>query len=198
MARPQTVSDDVILEAAQRVISRRGYEKFTLSEVADEVGLSRAAIILRFKSTRALKLLLTKQAVDHFVLALAGLPLARGGDSLVELAAFVGAKISDRDRLASFFRMHRSNLDDDGLAALELKRANAWRKAIADRMPKTAVAHEAAVAAFAAHLSGSILARENETGVSAEAFLIERTKVWLKLTQIPFTQRRHGQRRSLG
>lgn len=194
MARPQSVSDEAILSAAQRVISQRGYDAFTLSEVADEVGLSRAAIILRFKSTQALKLRLTSEAVDRFVQSIEALPLLRNGDGLLDLASFIGARISDRSRVGLFFRMHRANLGDKELAEIEHKRERAWRCAISDRMPKVSISHESAVAAFAAHLAGSILSWEAESERDGAAYLVKRTEEWLTLAHIPFGRRSRSRR----
>ncbi len=47
MPRPKLKSDDEVLEAATAVLKRCGPINFTLSEVANEVGLSRAALIQR-------------------------------------------------------------------------------------------------------------------------------------------------------
>jgi AcrR family transcriptional regulator len=49
MARPLSATDEDILQSAQQVMRRRGFEGFSLSEVAREVGLTRTAIALRFK-----------------------------------------------------------------------------------------------------------------------------------------------------
>ncbi len=48
MPRPKLKSDDEVLEAATVVLKRCGPIEFTLSGVAKEVGLSRAALIQRF------------------------------------------------------------------------------------------------------------------------------------------------------
>ncbi len=47
MPRPKLKSDDEVLEAATVVLKRCGPIEFTLSGVAKEVGLSRAALIQR-------------------------------------------------------------------------------------------------------------------------------------------------------
>lgn len=191
MARPQSVSDATILEAARHVIGRRGYEAFTLSEVAEEVGLSRAAIILRFQSTEALKLRLTRHFVDQFIIAIENLPVQRSGDGLIELARFIGQKLGDRGGVSTFFQMHSANMDNAELAALEVKRGEAWRNAISQRMPRTVLPHEDAVAAFAAHITGSILAWQTAAPpTDGEKFLTKRTRDWLTLAQIPFSLKR--------
>ena len=56
MPRPRIVSDDEILAAVTRVISRVGPTKLTLSEVAKEVGIAQATLIQRFGSKRAMLL----------------------------------------------------------------------------------------------------------------------------------------------
>jgi AcrR family transcriptional regulator len=56
MARPRTVSDDEILAATIRAMTRLGPVKLTLADVAEEAGLSPAALIKRFGSKRGLLL----------------------------------------------------------------------------------------------------------------------------------------------
>lgn len=48
MPRPKLHSDEAILDGAKSVLKRRGPSDFTLQEVAQEVGISRAALIQRF------------------------------------------------------------------------------------------------------------------------------------------------------
>ena len=115
MARTQSVTDEEILQAAKRVIWRRGYDAFTLSDVAEEVGLSRAAIILRFQNTRALKLTLTARMVDEFTARLAALPSSRDGEGLIGLARFVGAAIGSKTSTRAFMVRVRVNRDDPEL-----------------------------------------------------------------------------------
>ena len=185
MARPQTASDDEILQASMRVMVRRGHDAFTLAEVAEEVGLSRAAIILRFKGTHALKVRLTAHIVERFIQSLRSLSTSRGGDGLLELAAFIGQKISSPGSLAAFMRTYHANIEDKELVRLERKRGAAMRTAVAERMPPTAVSRDSAVTAFSAHISGSLMQWEVQTGTDARSYLIARTKQWLTLAQIP-------------
>jgi hypothetical protein len=113
-------------------------------------------------------------------------PGTRGGDGLLALVAFIGAMIADRHSLTSFFRVHHANLKDEDLAALERKRGAALRAAIAERMPSLdAISHESAAIAFAAHLSGSIMDWSGRDERDACAYLVGRTKEWLKLARVP-------------
>ena len=62
--RPRTVDDAAILEAAGRIITRQGPGKFTLADIASEVGLSAATLVQRFGSKRGLMLALARSARD--------------------------------------------------------------------------------------------------------------------------------------
>jgi AcrR family transcriptional regulator len=62
--RPRTIDDTAILEAAGRIISRQGPAKFTLADIASEVGLSAATLVQRFGSKRGLMLALARSARD--------------------------------------------------------------------------------------------------------------------------------------
>jgi len=62
--RPRTVADADVLGATHRTISRLGPTRFTLADVAHEVGLSPATLLQRFGSKRGLLLALAGQAVD--------------------------------------------------------------------------------------------------------------------------------------
>ena len=186
MARTPTVSDQVILEAAGKVMRQRGVDSFTLAEVAKTVGLSRAALILRFTSTQALKVRLLKQMVEHFAGLLDQLPKTPGGDSLMALATFIGRHANTRSSSASFWAVHHSNLNDPELAALEMERGLIMRRAISRMMPPTRIDHASAVAAFNAHLAGSLLAMLAETDAEPYEYLVQRTREWLRLADIPF------------
>jgi AcrR family transcriptional regulator len=62
--RPRTIDDARILEAAGQVVARRGPVRFTLADVASEVGLSAATLVQRFGSKRGLLLALARSARD--------------------------------------------------------------------------------------------------------------------------------------
>ena len=54
MPRPKLHSDEFILDAALSVLLQKGPSTFTLSDVAETVGMSRAALIQRFKDKATL------------------------------------------------------------------------------------------------------------------------------------------------
>jgi AcrR family transcriptional regulator len=184
MARKQSASDEQILQAALKVIIRQGHDGFTLSAVADEVGLSRAAIILRFKGTDALKATLTAYIAGLFVKSLAALPAERSGASLLALVAHIGGMLTSPGSLAAFMRNYHANIGNEELSRIEHQRGAALQAAISTRMPPVAIDHESAVLAFNAHLTGSMMQWEVRTEIDAKSYLVERTKEWLRLAGV--------------
>ena len=63
MPRPPSVTNAALLRAAAQVIGRRGPVEFTIREVADQAGLSAAAVMQRFRTKRGLLLALLEHAV---------------------------------------------------------------------------------------------------------------------------------------
>jgi AcrR family transcriptional regulator len=61
MPRPRTTSDETILDAVSRVISRVGPGTMTLADVAEDAGHSPAGLVQRFGSKRGLLLALARQ-----------------------------------------------------------------------------------------------------------------------------------------
>lgn len=64
MPRPKRISDAEILDATRRVMLRDGAERFTLADVAREVGLSRAALIQRFVNKAGLERQVAASGLD--------------------------------------------------------------------------------------------------------------------------------------
>jgi AcrR family transcriptional regulator len=60
--RPRTVTDDEILSATARAMSKVPPTRFTLADVAREVGLAPATLVQRFGSKRGLLLALSSQS----------------------------------------------------------------------------------------------------------------------------------------
>jgi AcrR family transcriptional regulator len=61
-ARPRTVSDEDLMNATIRIMSRLGPVKLTLAAIAKEAGVTAATLVQRFGSKRALMLKLSAEA----------------------------------------------------------------------------------------------------------------------------------------
>lgn len=70
MPRPKLHSDEFILDTALGILLQKGPSAFTLSDVAEAVGISRAALIQRFKDKATLHLKVmernTQEVRDYF------------------------------------------------------------------------------------------------------------------------------------
>lgn len=187
MARTPSVSDEAILAAAKAVMRRKGINGFTLSAVATEVGLSRAAIILRFKSAEALKVILLEKAVTQFTDTLQALPKIPGGDGLLAIADFLGTHTGSRAGSSAYFTDYTQKVINRDLLRLEETRGAALHNAIASVMPELAIGKLNATLLFRSHLTGSILAWLSTEEEQAREFLLSRTRDWLRLAGIPFS-----------
>lgn len=188
MARPLSVTDEEILDVANRVIAMRGPEHFSVSEVAREVGLSRAAITLRFHSAEDLKRLLMQRRAEQFDRLLASLEIKRGAEGLLAIAELIGAKAGSRNGVANFMLRMSRNIHDPVLLELEERRGESLRSVIGQAMPRTAIEHSAAVDAFLAHLSGSLLQWQASEEPDGRRFLRDRTFDWLRLAGVPLNE----------
>lgn len=65
--RPKTAPDAAILDAAARLLARFGPARLRLEDVAREVGLSPATLVLRFKSKRRLLLAVAEHGISGMV-----------------------------------------------------------------------------------------------------------------------------------
>lgn len=79
MPRPKLASDDEVVDATRRVMLRDGAERFTLSDVAREVGLSRAALIQRFENKAGLARRVARRGLDALQQLIAAHPVTNKG-----------------------------------------------------------------------------------------------------------------------
>jgi AcrR family transcriptional regulator len=185
MARPLSATDDEILQSAQQVMHRRGFEGFSLSEVAREVGLTRTAIALRFKSTDELKRTLIKRSMADFEARLADLELQQGAASLLAIADRIAEMAGSQDKFSGYMLRFSSNIKDPVLLEVEERRGMILRRAITAAMPETAIDRQAAADVFMAHLTGSLFNWQTSDEASARHFIRKRVMNWLRLAGIP-------------
>ena len=121
--RPRTIDDASILEAAGRIISRHGPGKFTLADVASEVGLSAATLVQRFGSKRGLMLALARSARDSvdacfdLVRAANPSPLAAVLAAGTEMTRYV----SSPEEMANHLAFLQTDLSDPDFYAVMLE-----------------------------------------------------------------------------
>lgn len=130
MPRPQTVSDEAILDAVLDLAHRIGPARLTFAAVAAEVGLSAATLVQRFGTKRGLLLAADKRGVDLWVSALdrstADSPLAR----VVEGLVLAVDDVATPELMANSVAMLQLDLADPDFHAETLRGARAVRARI--------------------------------------------------------------------
>lgn len=87
--RPRTVSDEDLVNATIRVMSRLGPVKLTLAAIAREAGVTAATLVQRFGSKRALMLKLSADAAQYAEACFEPVRAAHPGSPLDALLAAV-------------------------------------------------------------------------------------------------------------
>ncbi len=136
MPRPKLLSDDEVLDATRRVIRHRGPARFTLADVAAEVGLARSTLIQRFESRDGLYRRVMERGTNRLQSELDELP--RGTDPQ-DLWRFLQALVSvlKSERINEYLLTVVEEMADPFLAKLARRRVRLVREAIAERLPET-------------------------------------------------------------
>jgi AcrR family transcriptional regulator len=126
MPRPRTASDEAILDAAYRVITRLGPANLTLADVAAEVGLSPATLVQRFGSKRGLLLALCKVGLDSVEECFAAIrrehasPLA----ALMAAATHMTRHVASPEELANGLAFLQMDVSDPEFHAIALENSH--------------------------------------------------------------------------
>jgi len=154
-ARPRTASDEDLINATMRIMSRLGPVKLTLAEIAKEAGVTAATLVQRFGSKRRLMLKISSDAAksadacfDMVRAAHPGSPIAAiiaaatmmtqhmgTPEELANSLAFLQIDISDPEFHTHTLEMSRKHLAGykallkDAIAAGELKPHDTLRMA---------------------------------------------------------------------
>ncbi|GIH93052.1 TetR family transcriptional regulator [Planobispora siamensis] len=146
MGRPRTTSDEAILAAAGRAIGRHGLAGVTLAVVAEQVGLSAAALVQRFGSKRGLLLAVAEQAAR-----VAGAPFGvarREHDSplaaLYAALAGLAADVRTPEEMANNLAFLQLDLTDPDFRAHALTHTRETRREIAGLLADAVAAGELA------------------------------------------------------
>lgn len=190
MSRTPSVSDDEILKAALKIYTTHSANGFSVKKVANEVGLSRAAIIARFNSTQDLKLRAANQLVSSFIASLDDLPKTPSGDNVLEVVRFIGLHFQGR-RTGLQYLVGAVNTEegdeDPELLALETKLHAAMKKTISRVLPILPIGREATIEAFRAHILGTLILWDYRGRGKPSTYLQRRTKEWLQMVGIPYS-----------
>jgi len=180
MPRPKLLSDDEVLDATQRVIRRRGPSRFTLADVAGEVGLARSTLIQRFASRERLYLGVMERGTARLQSELAALPGGRGPQALWRfLQALVG--VLESERIDEYLLTVVEELAHSVLAHLARTRLRLLRDAIAERLPAELTERDELARHLQVVLQGASMQWAVEREGELSAFVVRRLCTALRL-----------------
>ncbi len=134
MPRPKLKSDDEVLEAATVVLKRCGPIEFTLSGVAKEVGLSRAALIQRFTNRDTLLVRMMERGVEQVRHYLNAIPIGAGPQGLWEFLQVLVRSMNTRNDFSVNYLISWYELQVPELRTLAIQPGTArwWRGSASD------------------------------------------------------------------
>jgi AcrR family transcriptional regulator len=136
MPRPKLVSDEEVLDATLRVMLRVGPQQFTLTDVANEIGLSRAALIQRFSDKATLQLKTMERSTEEVRSYFRGAPKKAGLGPLWTMLEDLIAGMGSGDGFAGYLLIEWADTNDPALNRLSRERNELVRRAIAQRLPE--------------------------------------------------------------
>lgn len=130
--RRQKVTDEDVLRAAQRAMSRRGPHELTLADIAGEAGVTPGRLVQRFGSKRALLVALSERFAGSAGHVFAGLRAAHGGPlaTLRAYATCMADLAPTPDALLRNLAYLQVDLADDVLRKHLVENARASRREI--------------------------------------------------------------------
>ncbi len=136
MPRPKLKSDDEVLEAATVVLKRCGPIEFTLSGVAKEVGLSRAALIQRFTNRDTLLMRMMERGVEQVRHYLNAIPIGAGPQGLWEFLQVLVRSMNTRNDFSVNYLISRYELQCRSYARLRSSGTARWWRGSASDCPQ--------------------------------------------------------------
>lgn len=138
MAHPKLVSDDEVLDATHAAMLRLGPDRFTLADVARDLGLSRAALIQRFGDKHALHVLAMERATIEVRAYFAAAPRRIGIAPLWVMLQDLIAGMGEGQGFSGYLLLLWADAGDPALNRLARERNVLVRDAIAERLPDDA------------------------------------------------------------
>lgn len=136
MPRPKLVSDDEVLDAAHAAMLRLGPDRFTLADVARDLGLSRAALIQRFGDKSGLHLRTMERDTEAVRRYFAAAPRETGLVALWAMLRDLIEGMGAGEGFAGYLLLLWADAGDPALTRLARERNRLVREAIAERLPE--------------------------------------------------------------
>ena len=134
MPRPKTVSDEDVLAAALEVLADKGQD-FTLTDLANRIGLSRATLIQRFGDRDAILLRIAAYEVELTHQWLESIEIVSGPDGLWQFLEIIVGSMGEGDGFSARVTLAALEARNPALRQLAQERYALVQAAIAARLP---------------------------------------------------------------
>ncbi|UHD45465.1 TetR/AcrR family transcriptional regulator [Aureimonas altamirensis] len=181
MPRPKLHSDEFILDTALSILLQKGPSAFTLSDVAEAVGISRAALIQRFKDKATLHQKVmernTQEVRDYF----ASLSVEAGLDPLWAMLKGLIAGMGTGAETEGYLLLLWGDVQNPSLRALAAERNQLVLKAIEARLPAAPHPPELTAGLIQTVIQGACMQWLVEPEGELATFMTERTRMLLSI-----------------
>ncbi|MBG3876490.1 TetR/AcrR family transcriptional regulator [Desulfovibrio oxamicus] len=181
MARPKLHSDEFILDIALSIMLQKGPSAFTLSDVAGAVGISRAALIQRFKDKATLHHKVmernTQEVRDYFAKA----SPEKGLDPLWVMLKDLIAGMGNGAGMEGHLLLLWGDVQEPSLRALAAERNRLVLQAIEARLPAGPRPSGHTASLIQTVIQGACMQWLVEPEGELAAFMTERTRMLLAI-----------------
>jgi AcrR family transcriptional regulator len=181
MARPKLHSDEFILNTALSVLLQKGPTAFTLSDVAEAVGISRAALIQRFKDKATLHRKVMERSTQEVRCYFENASPAKGLDPLwimlQDLIAGMGSGAGTEGHLLLMW----GDVQEPSLRKLAAERNRLVLKAMEERLPAGPRPPEQTAGLIQTVIQGACMQWLVEPEGDLAVFMTERTRMLLSI-----------------
>jgi len=181
MARHKSISDEELLDRALPVIARAGPTRFTLAEVAKEVGVAPATLLQRFGDKQTLTERAFARDNERFVLWLEGLPAGVGTNAVIRIYSEATKQFGDDLSVADHLLWLREDIRDPALNRLSRARFKLFRAQIVKRLPPMRIPADRAAGLLDAQFHGAVIQWAFEPRGSLANFVMRSLKDWFLL-----------------
>ena len=176
MPRPKLHSDDVILDAARRVLLRVGIADFTLQAVAAEVGISRAALIQRFTNRETLLRHIAVRHTDVTRVGLEGMVREPGVQGLWSFLCTLVCGMGSGEGIANRLPLILQETRDPEVKRLAHERYRLVQQAIAIRLPPEMKSRESWGVALQGVIAGATMQWLYDDELPLDEYVLHRLK----------------------
>lgn len=181
MPRPKLHSDEFILDTALNILLRKGPSAFTLSDVAETVGISRAALIQRFKDKATLHQKVMERSTQEVRDYFASASPKRGLDPLWAMLKDLIAGMGSGAGTEGYLLLLWGDVQEPSLRALAAERNRLVLKAIEARLPDRPHPPEQTAGLIQTVIQGACMQWLVEPEGTLAAFMTGRTRMLLSI-----------------